>query len=296
LAIAHEFEYHKPSTVEEAVDLLAAYGTRARVLAGGTDLVFRIRTEHEEPDAVVDVKGIPGLDAIEVTDEALTIGALVTFNEVIESDSVRSRFPVLGEMASKVGSFGLRNRATLVGNVCSAVPCCDSGPVLFVLGAEVAVRGLEGERRVPIGEWFVANRTTSIAEGEMVTGLVIPLPAGDQAGCYVKLGRYRGEDLAQASVAVLARPENRWRVAFGAVAPTPVHAPAIEERLEGNVLSDLLLEEAAGLVESQIRPITDVRATREYRLHMSRVMLGLGLKAAAARLAGEGPAYGARLF
>ena len=295
MPIAHEFEYVKPSTLEEAVAVLAER-PGAQVLAGGTDLVGWLRDEFVEPKVLVDIKGLDGLCVVEFRDAILTIGSLTTFTDLIESETVRSHAPLLYEMARTVASTGIRNRATMVGNICSAVPCCDAGPVLLVHEAELAVVGPSGERAIPVGEWFVGNKQTSIGDGEIVTSVRIPVPPDGHGAAYVKLGRYRGEDLSQASVAVMALPGNEYRVAFGAVAATPVRAPRIEALLRGHALDDAIIEKAKALVSEETSPISDVRASQEYRELMLPIMLERGLKAAVARRDGEGPEYGTRFI
>ena len=296
MAIAHPFEYVKPGSLRAAVNALARFGSRARVLAGGTDLVGLIAEEAVKPDTVVDIKGIPGLGRIGFADGVLSIGALATFSDLRDSPVVARRFPVLREMTGWVASVGIRNRATVVGNLCSAVPCCDSGPVLLLYDAIVLVAGPKGRRRVPLREWFLGPRRTALRRGEIATGVAVPLPRRKHAACFVKLRRYEGEDLAQASVAVLALDGNSYRVSFGAVAPRPLRAGRIEALLEGKALSDGLVEQAVRLVPEEIAAITDIRATKEYRTRMAGVMLERGLRAAAARLAGAGPAYGTSLI
>jgi len=292
MAIAHEFEYVRPGTMREAVNTLARYGTRARVLAGGTDLVSLISENMVTPDAVVDIKSIPGLNKIEFKNGVLSIGALVTFSDLRDSTIVAKKFPVIREMTGWVASVGIRNRATMVGNICSAVPCCDSGPILLVYDAAVLVTGPSGKRKVPLRDWFLGPRRTVLKRGEIATGVAVPLPKKKHAACFVKLRRYEGEDLAQASVTVLALAGNSYRISFGSVAPRPIRGEKIEALLEGQPLSDSLIQEAVRLVPGEIAPITDIRATKEYRMHMVGVMLERGLRAAAARLAGAGPAYG----
>jgi CO/xanthine dehydrogenase FAD-binding subunit len=295
MPIAHEFEYAKPSGLDEAVRLLGAHGGGARVLAGGTDVVSELRDGLSAPDLLVDIKAIDGLDTIALEDGALTIGALVTFSDLIESEVVRRELPVLWEAARTVGSVGIRNRATVAGNICSAVPCCDAGPPLLVYGAAVRVTGPGGARSIPVAEWFEGPRKTALDPAEIVTSLTIPHPAERHGGAYVKLGRYKGEDLAQASAAVVAFPGNLYRVACGAVAPTPIRALGIESLMEGRDLTDALIEEAKGLVPGETAPISDVRASAEYRAHMLPIMLERGLRAAVERLRGRGLPYGTRL-
>ena len=296
MIIAHEFDYFKPSSIDEAIKLLNKYGAKARILSGGTDLVVRIKDGFETPDAVIDIKGLDELKVLDFKDNKLIVGTLTTFNELIDSEVVKEKFPLLWESAKSVASMGIRNRATMVGNICSAVPSLDSGPALLLYEATVVVKGKDGERRIPIEEWFLGPRKTALKEGELVEYIEIPLPQKKHAGCYVKLGRYNGEDLAQVGVGVLALEGNEYRVAFCAVGPKPTRAKKIEELLNGKELSDSLIEEAKKLVEEEISPITDIRATKEYRMHMAKVMLDRALKAAVGRLNGKGPDYGTRLI
>jgi carbon-monoxide dehydrogenase medium subunit len=271
-------------------------GGEVRLLAGGTDLVAWLRDDVVAPDLVVDLKAIPDLHRISVDEGRATIGALVTFSDLLESEAISTALPLIGEMAATVGSTGIRHRATLVGNICAAVPSCDAGPVLLAYEAVVEVAGRNGARRVPVTEWFRGPRRTALGDDEIATGVTIAVPEGGHGGAYPRLSRYRGEDLAQASVAVVVTRGHHYRVAFGAVAPTPVRARRIEAFLDGKPLSPEVIAGASALVPDEISPITDMRATREYRLAMSEVMLRRGLESAVARLAGDGPAYGTRLM
>jgi len=296
VAFAHQFEYVRPGDLQGAVEILSQAGHRAQVLAGGTDLIPWIGEELLSPEVLVDIKEIEGLAGIAQGDRQIRIGARVTFSELIDSQLIRQRFPLVFEMALAVASPGIRNRATLAGNICSAVPSCDSGPVLLVHQAEVLVQGTSGERKIPMKDWFVGPRETALQAGELVTGVHLPVPEGKGDGCYVKLGRYRGEDLAQASMAALVLPDDRWRIAFGAVAPTPVRASRIEAFISGNKITDEVLAEARKLIPREIAPITDIRATRRYRLHMVQVMLERGLRATQSRRETGSPPYGMKLI
>ncbi len=295
MTIAQEFEYLRPQTLDEAVEILAGADGSAMVLAGGTDLVAWLRDELIAPDLVVDIKEIAGLSGITDRGDSVGFGALVTLSDLLESDLVGRCLPLFPEMARTFASVGIRHRATLAGNICSAVPSCDAGPVLLVYEALVHAVGVSGERVIPIGEWFVGPKQTVLSPGEIVAEISVPRPDGVHGGAFVRLSRYQGEDLAQASVAVLALEGHRYRVAFGAVAPTPLRAHAIEARLSGNPLTSELIEAATELVAETISPITDLRASQEYRMHMCRVMLQRGLTAAVARREGRGPAYGTAL-
>jgi CO/xanthine dehydrogenase FAD-binding subunit len=293
--IINEFEYFKPATLAQALKLLARH-QKSAILAGGTDLLNLLKDGSVRPEAVIDIKGLANLRKITFSKGRLQIGALATFSELIEAEIVRRRFPLIVETARTVGSTGIRNRATMVGNICSAVPCLDSGPLLLAYDASVVVIGPAGKREIPVAAWFLGPRKTGLKPGEMVSGITVPLPEAEHAGCFIKLGRYAGEDLAQASVLTVALAGDRYRIAFGSVAPVPFRAGRIEELLNGRGLTPRLLSAAKDLVAAQVSPITDLRATAEYRLHMCRVMLERSLLASVERLAGSGPRCGQKLL
>lgn len=294
MVISHEFDYRRPSSLDEAIGALSESPGSVRILAGGTDLVAWLRDDAVTPDLVVDIKDVPGLSDIALDGTTLSIGSLVTFTDLIESKVVEEHAPLLAEMAETVASTGIRNRATMVGNICSAVPSCDAGPVLLAYDTTVHVAGPGGERSIDINDWFVGLRETARTDDEVVTRVTIELrPHG---GVYVKLMRYAGEDLAQAAVGIVVYPDLDYRVAFGAVAPTPFRSTRIEDGLRGKVLDEALVAEAVALVAQEISPITDMRASAEYRTRMTEVMLGRGLWAAVARLSGSGPDYGERVI
>jgi carbon-monoxide dehydrogenase medium subunit len=294
LVIAHEFEYRRPTTLMEATKYLSEHPGSVRVLAGGTDLVAWLRDDAVAPDLVIDIKEIPDLHNIAFEGDTLHVGSLVTFTDLIESDLITEHAPLLAEMAETVASPGIRNRATLVGNICSAVPSCDAGPVLLAYDTTVHLTGPEGNRSVDINDWFVGLRKTARTDNEIVTHLTIKLrPHG---GVYVKLMRYAGEDLAQAAVGIVVDLDNEYRVAFGAVAPTPIRSARIEAALRGKPLDDALVATVVAMVPDEISPITDMRASAEYRTRMTAVMLKRGLRCAVERRDGIGPAYGTRLI
>lgn len=303
MPITQAFQYFKPTDVAEAVALLSKF-ERAEVLAGGTDMVNILKEQGKcsNPsaclttlEAVVDIKGIDSLREVSEQDGRLRLGALVTFTEIIASDLVRARMPVLAEVALTVGSVGVRNRATMAGNICSAVPCMDSGPPMRAFDAEIVIEGPEGRRVVNAADFFVSPRRTALRKGEILTRIDFPIPSSGHGASFVKMRRYEGEDLAQASVLMVALPDNQYRVTFGSVAPVPIRSPRMEQLMAGYPLTDALIAKAKEFIPEEITPITDVRATREYRMHMVRIMFERGARAAVARLDGRGPAYGEHL-
>lgn len=296
MTIALELTYLAPASLDAAVTALAESDGQAVPLAGGTDLIAALRDDLRHPSVIVDLKRLPGMASLEAVDDALHVGCLVTFSELLASPLVRDRYPLLHEMAGMVASVGIRNRATVVGNICSAVPSCDAGPALLALDAQVHLVGPQGPRMVAIDRWFEGPRRTAIERGEIVTHLSIPEPGRSHGAAFARLSRTRGEDLAQASVAVVVVPGSTHRVAFGAVAPTAIRARRIEALLDERGLDEAAIEAAVELVDGEVAPISDVRAGARYRLRMCEVMLRRALETAAARAAGGGPTYGTRLM
>lgn len=287
MAITHDFEYFKPATLNEALSLLSKYRENASVLAGGTDLCLKIKEGTETPAAVIDIKGIDELNTLSRDDNGLHIGATVSLNQLIDSDIIKEHYPLFRDAAKAIGSVSTRNRGTMCGNICSAVPSLDSGPVLLLHDALVLTRSTEGERKIPIHEWFVGPQKTARKPEELVIGILVPPLHKKAAGCYVKRGRYFSKDLAQAGVGILVCEDNEYRVAFCAVGPTPKRGTKIEALLNGKELSDALIEEAKTFVPEEISPITDIRASKEYRILVVKVMLERGLKNAVSKLRGK---------
>ncbi|MFC1521592.1 FAD binding domain-containing protein [Elusimicrobiota bacterium] len=292
MAISLEFDYHKPKSLKEASRLCAKYKDKARILAGGTDLINWIKEDAITPKTLIDIKGIPELKKIKASKNSVFIGANVTFEELLDSAIIKKRYPLIFEMAKTVASVGIRNRATLTGNICAAVPSCDAGPVLLVYDQVEIVAVSQGKtRKIKIKDWFIGPKKTSLKKNELVKGITIKNP-GKCGASYVKLGRYKGEDLAQASVAVIILPGNKFRVSCGAVGPKPLKALKTEALLNNNGFNPETLRTAKTRILEEISPIDDIRASKEYRNHMMPIMLERGINAALSRLTGNGPKYG----
>ncbi|MDA8130913.1 MAG: xanthine dehydrogenase family protein subunit M [Elusimicrobia bacterium] len=293
MPITAEFEYVRPKDMEEALHVFSLYKEKARALAGGTDLVVHLKEGLVRPEVVVDVKSLPELGGLSLSARTLRIGALATFTDIIESAQVKERFPVLWEAALTVASAGVRNRATVAGNICSAVPSADSAPALALYEAEVLVRSLKGERRIPLADWFTGPKRTALQPEELLTAIELPVPVLKHGGSYMKLSRYEGEDLAQGGIAALVLSDTTYRVAACALGPVPGRCPKTEAVLNGSKLGPKVLEKAKEALLGELSPISDIRSSKEYRLHMAQVMLERALQAAVSRLFGKGPKYGA---
>lgn len=265
------FEYFRPSSLKEASELLVRLGDGAHLLNGGTDLIVRMRDGLTLPEAVVDLKGIEQLSRIREDDTSVFIGATVNLNQVGRDETIGKFFPYLAEAALSVGSKQVRNRATCIGNLCNASPLADTATPLMALDAVIEVFGPEGERELPIQEFFVFVRKTSLKQGEIVKGVRVPKTVG--YGVFTKLARRKEVDLSMVCMTLL-KAQDGWRLSYGAVAPTPVRLPKTEALLNQSAA----LEEILACAASEVKPIDDVRASKGYRLDMVKVMLKRGLE------------------
>ena len=284
MAIINDFEYHKPKGINETLLLLSEFNGKAKVLAGGTDLIVHLKEEIVKTENVIDIKGITELNKIEISEDHVFLGAGVTFTEIIESQKLKEKLPILWEASEKVASVGIRNRATVVGNICSAVPSLDSAPALLVYDAEILVQSKTGKRTISVHDWFTGPKKTILNPDELVLGINIPIIK--HTGVYEKLGRYRGEDLAQAGIGIFVDEKKNYRFAYCAVGPVPKRMKKLESFLNGKEISDELLEKASKLIENEISPITDIRSSAEYRTHMMKVMFKRGLQKSIVMLKG----------
>lgn len=270
-----KFDYLRPKTVEELTAMLAEHGADAKLLAGGTDLLVLMRERLLRPRYVIDIKGIRDLHKLSWDERGgLTIGAAVTLNELIASEVVMKRFNVLWKAAGTLADPTIRNRATLVGNICNASPAADTAPALLVLDAEVEAVSANGVRMIPIRDFFTGVKRTSLERGEFVKAVRIPNPPDGARGDYLKWGRTRGEDLAVVGVAALVANsgEKTMRIALSSVAPTPLRIFEVEKIPKEGVSLAEQISRAVSIVREKISPITDVRGGREYRIHMAGVL------------------------
>lgn len=273
------FEYFEPQTMDEAVALLARYGTRAQALAGGTDLLVELKEQLRRAECVVNIKRIPGIDGLSFDAQAgLRIGALTTAREVEVSPLILEKYPSLAQAARELGSIQVRNRATIVGNVCRASPSADTLPPLIADGAEVAIRGAQGERRTLLEAFFTGPGKTVLAPGELVTELRLPAPRGRTGKVYLKHGRRKAMELATVGVAVTLTRDD-VKIVLGAVAPTPIRARRAEEEIRGK-MAPAAIERAAQAAADESRPISNVRASADYRREMVQVLTRRALEQA----------------
>ena len=283
----HTFAYARPTLLAEAVALLEAHGPDARLLAGGTDLVIRLRDGTARPGVVIDIKRIAEMRP-SIREEAgcLVIGAGTVMTDIAADERVRRSYPALAEAAAVVGSVQIRNRATLAGNVCNASPAADTAPALLVHAARVVAVGPAGTRRIPIDGFFVRSGVTTLARAEIVIAIELPLPDRAMGAVHVRRTRRRGHDLASVTLCCGVDATGVTRIAYGSVGPRPVLAVD-----ESGVLAD---PTAPGAAKEAIfeRLFADaspsprsMRASPDYRLAMLRVLGARALRIAIDRLA-----------
>lgn len=288
------FEYFEPTTLEEAVTLLGRYYGQASLLAGGTDLLVEIKEQLRQPDYVINLKKIPGLDQL-VYDEpqGLSLGALVTVRRVETSAFVAENYAGLAQAARDLASIQIRCRATVAGNICRASPSADTLPPLMAAGALVKLFGPRGERIVPLEDFFTDPGQTVLGQDEILTHITIPSPPDRTGQVYLKHGRRQAMELATVGVAVsLTMAGERCeasRIVLGAVAPTPIRARRAEQLLAGQVVDQAAITAAAKAAQAEARPISDVRGSAEYRREMVEVLTRRALSQAVERVGRQKP-------
>ncbi|MEO5324479.1 xanthine dehydrogenase family protein subunit M [Mesorhizobium sp. CC13] len=271
------FDYHEPASLAEASALLAELGKDASIIAGGTDLLVELKEELRSALHVVNIKKIPGLgDFAYDPENGLRFGALVTVREIETSPVVIRNYPNLAKAASLLGSVQVRNRATVMGNICRASPSADTIPPLIADCASLTVFNGGGERRILLDELFTGPGRTVLVPGDIVTGIALPAPRATSGKAYIKHGRRKAMELATVGVAVSLEHEagtcSEIRIALGAVAPTVIRARRTEALLRGRRIDPALLAEAAESAMQESAPIGNVRASAAYRREMVGVL------------------------
>jgi CO/xanthine dehydrogenase FAD-binding subunit len=288
--LVQEFEYLEPMTIGEATLLLARYGEDARLLAGGTDLLVQMKVERRHPLYVIDISKIPNLNRIIADDEGVDIGATTTIRRVCKSPIISARYTALSEACNWFSTIQIMVMGTVGGNLCNASPAADTAPPLLCFDARVTLASHSGERTLPLEEFFLGPGKTVLRADQMLTRIHMPAVPENTGSAFKKIARVVA-DISKACAAVKIVRERSiirdCRIAFGSVAPTPVRAPKAEAALIGQPFSEELAEHAAQIASEEIRPITDVRSTQEYRTEVSGVMVRDALQLAWTRAGGN---------
>jgi len=271
------FEYVAPATLDEAMSLLTEGDSNTRLMAGGTDLLVRIRHKMLFPRRIISLKGIPGLDIIEVHKvRGLTIGAMALLGDVAAHPAVRRLYPTVAQAAGSTANVQVRNMGTVVGNLCNASPSADNAPTLIAMGAMVQIAGPDGQRSLPLERFFQGPGLTALETGEIVTAISVPPPPPGSGTAYLSLSQRGKLDCSAVGVGSLVTMEKDRctgaRIVVGACAPVPMRTRSAEKVLIGKKLSDPLIRKAAKAASRETSPITDVRASAPYRWKMVTVL------------------------
>lgn len=280
-----KFQYHAPTSLAEALHLLATLD-EAKPFTGGTDLVPLLREAACRPSNLVDLNRVAELNYIREDSGYICIGATATHAQVAASP-IAAKAPALVDAVSWIGSPQIRNRATIAGNLCNASPAADSAPPLLVHEAEVTIRSLEETRIIPLNELFAGPKLNCLEPDELVTEIRFRAPPEGSGSSFKRIGRRKAFTLSVVSAATYVEMNGGKvkvaRLAFGSVAETPIRTPEVEKMLQGKAITAKLLDRAAESVKAAVAPITDIRGTAEYRRDMCGVLMRRTLAEAAER-------------
>lgn len=279
------FKYLRPTTLQEAREGLAGWSGNVHLLAGGTDLTVGLRHGHFAADVVMDVKRINELRPyIQQSDGALLMSGCVAMTTIGNHSVVKAKYAALAEAAAVVGSLQIRNRATLIGNICNASPAADTVPVLAVFGAYVDIVGPDGARSLTVADFIKGNRKIALNSGELVTGVRLPISEGPIGSAFGRITRRRGVDLATVNLACHVDDVGQMTFAFGAASPRPLVVVDKEGVLGNPRSNDKEVDAAIEQLVAHARPISDVRATETYRLAMLKILAKRARQTALVRL------------
>ncbi len=269
-----EFDYFAPQNLEKAVSYLAKYRGEIKILAGGTDLLNSMHKKSVSPQYLLSLKKMSSLNYIffDKGEHVLRVGPMTTLSEIASSPFINQHFEILAQAANKVGSVQIRNRGTIGGNICNASPAADTVPALLVLQSKIKIAGPVGMRVIPLEQFFVGPGATLLKDDEILTEVEIPLPPEGSTAIYIKQGIRKAMDIAIVGIGVLLVFNANGkeicediRIGLGSVAPTPIRVSKAEGVLKGKLLYNSLIREAAEEAGNEINPISDIRATAEYR-------------------------------
>ncbi len=284
MRVLKPFDYFEPGSVKEASELLDTYGGKAQVLAGGVDLIPRMRMGKKEADYLVNIQKIPGLETIEAAGaNGLKFGAMATLHSLETSKAIQDDYPILYKAIHQISSVQTKFMGTAVGNICVATPASDVATALFALGAELTIEGVDGERKESMEKFYVDYDRTSLQKNEIVTEVFLPRPPDGTGTAFMNLIRTHA-DIAKVSIAVAITVKDGVcqdvKIAVGAAAPTVFRAIKAEAALNGQKVTPEAINEAADTAAGGTKPITDLRSTAWYRREMTGVLARRALEKA----------------
>ncbi|MCJ7785317.1 MAG: xanthine dehydrogenase family protein subunit M [Desulfobacterales bacterium] len=280
------FEYLEPESIEESLTMLSRYYKKSKIIAGGTDLMLQIRNKAINPEYVVDITRIPGLDYIAFDDQqGLRLGALTTIRTLETSVELQGKYPIISQAASQLGSVAIRNVATVGGNLCNALPSAETSQALIALSAQVRIIGPGGERTVPLEDFFTDVGKTLLQPDEVLLEILVPELTPHTSGIYIKHSPRGPIDLAIVNITVLItmEPDQKIcrdsKIVLGAVSSTPLRARKAENVLKGNRVNGALIDRAAQVASEEAHPrLGSIRGSFEYKKEMVRVLTGRAIR------------------
>ena len=287
--IPGSFEYHRPGTVEEAISILSEYGDEGRPLAGGQSLIAMMKLRLAAPEHLVDLQDIPDLTGVRDGGDHLLIGPMTTMEDILASREVAERCPLIREAASLIADPQVRSVGTLGGNVANGDPGNDMPGIMICLDAAYQLKGPAGERNVAARDFYEGVYATALGEGELLTGIRVPVPPAGHGYAYAKLKRKVGDYATAAAAAVLVMDGGTCASASLALTnldETAIHAEAAANALVGTSVDDAAVEQAAAIARGAVTPVADMRGSVEYRTAMAGVMTARAIRTAAERARG----------
>lgn len=275
----NHFEYFAPKTPAETLELAGRLGNKAKILAGGTDLLVLMKAKAICPEYLIDINGVEDFKSIFCEQgKGAVIGTNTKLAEIQFSEAIKAKYPALAYAAGEVGSSQVRHMASLGGNSCNASPAAETPTPLVAMGAIIVLSSLAGDRELPLEEFILGVRQTDLAEGEILTKFILPEPAEKSACRYAYLGRRDAMEIDCVNMAVNIELADdgeiikNIRLVMGAVYPRPLVSKEVLALLTGQKLSDELIEKAAQAAQREARPIDDIRASAEYRREIVKVL------------------------
>lgn len=267
----NNFTLHEPYTLQSAIALLNQYGSQAKLIAGGTDLIVDIKNNKKNPDHVISLNKIKGLNEIKIVDNHIHIGALVSHTEIYKSELIREELPLLIDAVSVIGSVQVRNLATIGGNICNGAPSADTAVPLLALNAELVIHNDLSSRTILINDFYLAPGITQLANNEILSEIRIPLLDKPVCSSYIKFSRRKAMELPLLGVAVIIMPDisgqlcNEARIALSLACPIPTRAVKAELSLAHKSLTQGVWREAGMLAENESNCRTSFRTTADFR-------------------------------
>ena len=272
--LSQEFEYVEPRTIEEASLLISRYGEKARLIAGGTDLLVQMKTGKVNPEVLISISRIPALRYL-IEEKGLRIGALTCFRDLERSAKIKRQYTALFEAARSVSCMQIKNMGTIGGNLCNGSPAADSAPPLIAFGGRAKWMEREQMKGLPLEDFFIGPGKTVLSPGAVLAEVEVPEMPEGCGSAFLKMGRVSA-DLAKVSVAAAVVREGKacshCKIVFGAVGKTPLRTRQAEAILVGKEVREDILEKAAERASEEIEPIDDIRSTAWYRRQVSRVL------------------------